>query len=115
MKKWIGVFAALYLLAAAAPAFADHIKMVDEPKGMKNKEAKTHFEQGEKAFKKHDFSEAAKQFQAAAQAEPNIPELHVDTALALAAGGQNDMAKKEFDQAVGLLATAAKQGSQKKG
>lgn len=106
MKKWMGLFAALYLLAATAPAFADHIKMIDEPKGIKNKEAKSHFETGEKAFKRHNFTDAAREFQAAAQADPNVPELHVDAALALAAAGQSDMAKREFDQASNLLASA---------
>lgn len=113
MKKWMGVLAALYLLAATAPAFADHIKMIDKPKAMKNKEAKKHFKKAEKDFKKHNFPDAAKEFQAAAQAESTIPELHVDAGLALAAAGQNDMAKIEFDQAANMLSGGSTAVNQK--
>ncbi len=105
MKKWTGFFAALFLALIAAPAFANHIQPV-EPKEITNQEAKQHFELGVQAFMNHDFDEAARHFQAAEVANPGVPEIHLDLAMALAADGRTDTARKHFDEASNLIAQA---------
>ncbi|MBI3802591.1 MAG: hypothetical protein HY282_02375 [Nitrospirae bacterium] len=114
MKKWIGIVTALFLALGTATAFADHIQPV-EPKHIKNKKAKKQFDQGVKELKKDNFSAAVIYFQAAEKFDPNVPEFHVDTALALAAQGQKFQAKNEFDQAANLIAQAASTGTPPKG
>ncbi|HZR45391.1 MAG TPA: tetratricopeptide repeat protein [Candidatus Manganitrophaceae bacterium] len=105
MKKGIQFFAALFLTLAAAPAFANHLQPV-EPKEIADPDAKSHFGAGVQAFMSDDFDQAAKHFQAAEAAEPDIPEIHVDLAMALAAQGNTDTARKHFDEAGDLIAEA---------
>ncbi len=105
MKKWIGFLAALLLAVMTGPVFANHIEPI-QPKGIADKEAKEHFEKGVKAFRQDKFDQAVDQFQAAEREDPTIPEIHVNLGMALAAVGQNDQAKEQFDQAANLIAMA---------
>jgi len=105
MKNWIRFFALLFPMLAMAPAFANHIQPV-EPKEIASQEAKQHFDLGLQAFMDDNFSEAARHFQAAEVAEPTVPEIHVDLAMALAADGKTDPARQHFDEAANLLADA---------
>jgi Flp pilus assembly protein TadD len=103
MKKMIGLFAALALALAAAPAFANHLQPL-EPKEITNEGAKKHFDLGVQAFMNDDFDEAANHFQAAAEVAPDVPEIHIDLAMAMAAAGKTETARKHFDEATNLIA-----------
>lgn len=105
MKKWIRFFALLFPALIVAPAFANHIQPV-EPKEITDLDAKTHFDAGVQAFMNDNFDQAAKHFLAAEAADPTVPELHVDLAMALAAEGKTDTARKHFDEAANLIAQA---------
>lgn len=108
MKKittWIRFFALLFPALAAAPAFANHLQPA-EPKEITDQDAKSHFDAGVQAFMNHDFDRAARHFQAAEAAEPDLPEIHIDLAMALAAQGNTDTARKHFDEANNLIAEA---------
>src|SRR3569832_2124305 len=114
MKKWIGIVTALFLALGTATAFADHIQPV-EPKQIKHKDAKKQFNEGMKKMKKDDFNAAVIHFQAAEKFDPNVPEFHIDTALAMAAQGQKIQAKNEFDLAANLIAQIGPTGTPPKG
>lgn len=114
MKKWIGVFIPVVLLFTSAAAFAARSPMTPvEAKKIENKDAKKEFKQGVKAFKKAKYDEAATHFAAAAQAEPTLPEAHINLALALAEQGKGDEAKKHFDEATSLITGNPSGGTQK--
>lgn len=114
MKKWIGILTALFLALGTATAFADHIRPADA-KEIKNKEARNEFNKGASELLKHNYREAAQHFQRVEQLEPNLPAVHVDLAMALAAEGQQDVAKKEFDRAANLIAKSEQTGTQPQG
>lgn len=105
MKKCILFLAALFLALAAAPVFADHIQPV-EPKEITNEEARQEFDQGIREFMNDNFSEAAIHFYAAEEADPTIPEVHVNLAMALAGSGETEDAEKHFNEASNLIAQA---------
>jgi Flp pilus assembly protein TadD len=103
MKKLIGFFSALALVLASGPAFANHLQPL-EPKEITNAGAKKHFDLGVQAFMNDDFDEAANHFQAAAEIDPTVLEVHIDLAMALAAAGKTETARKHFDEATNLIA-----------
>jgi hypothetical protein len=116
MKKWIGVIIPVVLLFTSAAVFAARSPMTPvEAKKIDNKDAKKEFKQGVKAFKKAKYDEAATHFAAAAQAEPTLPEAHINLALALAEQGKADEAKKHFDEATTLITGSASSTAQKGG
>lgn len=111
MKKWIGVIIPVVLLFTSAAAFAakSNIQPV-EAKKIDNKDAKKEFKQGVKAFKGAKYDEAVTHFTAVTQAQPNLPEAHINLALALAEQGKADEAKKHFDEATSLIVASAAGG-----
>lgn len=114
MKKSIGILTALFLALGTTTAFADHIRPADA-KEIKNKEAKNEFTKGSNELLKHNYSEAVQHFQRAEQLEPNVPAIHVDLAMALAAEGQRAQADKHFDEAAQLIAQSGQPGTQPQG
>lgn len=108
MKKWIGVIIPVVMLVTSGAAFAARSPMTPvEANKIENKNAKKEFKEGVKAFKKAKYDEAAMHFAAAAQADPNLPEAHINLALALAEQGKADEAKKHFEEATMLIAGAS--------
>lgn len=110
MKKWLWILP-IALLVTSTDAFAakSQVKPIEARK-IENKDAKKEFKQGVKAFNNAKYDEAATHFSAAAQAEPNLPEIHINLAMALAQQGKADEAKKHFDEATSLLMQTASAG-----
>ncbi|MBI3802585.1 MAG: hypothetical protein HY282_02345 [Nitrospirae bacterium] len=115
MKKLIGLFAALLLMLGAAPAFANHIQPV-APEEITNTDVKNHFDAGVTALMNDHLGEAAKQFQMAEEADPTLPEVHINLAMTLAAEGKKEAANRHFNEATNLLAKAgSSNGAQSQG
>ena len=107
MKKWIGWSVAVLMVLSAATVFAKASLTPVEPNKIQNKDAKKEFKEGMKAFKNEKYSEAATHFEAAAKADPNLAEAHINLGLALAEQGNTDEAKKHFDEATNIIAGKA--------
>jgi len=106
MKKSIVGLAALFLTLNGPAVFAaanpQDVQPVPSPK-IQNKEAKSDFKEGVKAFKNQKYDEAVSKFEAAEKADPSIPATHINLGLALAKQGKEAEAKKHLDQAVILI------------
>lgn len=105
MKKWIGFLAVLMLAVMTGPVFADHLQPV-EPTEFRVERAEEPFNQGVEALKDDNYNEAVRHFQAATQADPNLPEAHINLAMAQAAQGETEKAQKHFNEAANLIAQA---------
>ena len=110
MKTWIGFLTALILALTVTTGYARKPVELLEPKKIENKEAQKEFNEGVKAFKKEKYEEAVMRFQAAEKADPNMPEIHINLALAFAHQGKKEEAKKQFDQALTLISPGAAPG-----
>lgn len=72
------------------------------PKSIASKDAQDEFDRGVKAYRGEQYTIAQQHFQNVTKIDPNMPEAHLDLALALYHQGKIDEAKKEFERASNL-------------
>ena len=113
MKKIIVLSMALMLLTACGTT-SNIFGGKSEPRAAAPAQlpetAKDEFNKGLSAYEKEQFVKAEEHFRNVVRIDPNIPEAHLNLALALYQQGKSDQANKEFQTAQNILSRSSGMG-----